>query len=120
MLVLGFALVLLGLGSMALGLTAVVQAGNSPTHRCGSSYGADNLRVTGMSCSLGRAAAKKVYDFNLQPGEGIRLEVRKTVFFFQGGDRGEISFRDESRRGVHGHFVTPVSTVRPATRANGE
>lgn len=86
---------------------SVTQAGKSSTHHCGDSYGADDLRVTGMSCSLGRAAAKRVFKFHLQPAEGIRLMVRKTVFFFRGGNRARISFRDESRRGVHGHFVTP-------------
>lgn len=104
---------LLAFGALALGPTEIAQAGRSSTHRCGDSYGADNLRVTGMSCSLGRAAAKKVFNFHLQPGEGIRLEVRRTVFFFQGGERARIFFRDESRRGVHGRFVTPAVAMRP-------
>lgn len=97
--------------SNAIGRSDASLASGGSRHRCGDSYYADNLRESGMPCSLGRLAANKVFKIHLTPGSGIRLGVKKHDFFFQDVGRARVRFRDESRRRVRGRFVIPAITT---------
>ena len=72
---------------------------------CGTSRFAKSLHVAHLSCSIGRAAARKVYD-SISSGGGIRLEVRGTVFYFTFyGNKAR--FVDEAHPSSRGRYRIP-------------